>query len=98
MKLRQDLYLAEQPINLRGEIVHEMYIVVHGSVRVINPVDPTETLDVIHPGGFFGEISLMANVPRFCSIVAITNVDLLVLHADDFNSVLACYPEEGVLM
>lgn len=49
-------------------------------------------LGAIGPGSFFGEVALLSNVPRTATVSAVTDMQLFVLHAGEFASLLRAAP------
>jgi len=93
MQLQPRVYLADQPVVLQGDIGQEMHIIIQGSVQVLDPHDPWKTVAVLKEGDFYGELSLLCGIPCVCTIVAIVNIDVLVLAQKDFLCVIEQYPE-----
>ncbi len=54
--------------------------------------DEKKVITRIGPGGFFGEIAFIFGGDRAASILAISNVDTLVLHRKDLDDVLKEFP------
>lgn len=70
------------------------YIVLEGKVRVMRREGSGERqLNILGPGDYFGEQELLFNNPRSASIYAETDVLLLSLEQDTFQTLLAEYPQ-----
>lgn len=84
-----------------GEIVfaerdlgEEMYLVCDGKVLIYQEVAGQQVkLDVIEPGGYFGEMSIIDEQPRSASARSEDETTLLVLHREDFRSAVEDYPD-----
>ncbi len=74
----------------QGEIGQEFVFVLDGRVRVERD---GKALSNLGPGEFFGEIALLDQGPRTATIVAETEVDLMVLHVQYFNALLDHTPQ-----
>ncbi|GFO30202.1 cyclic nucleotide-gated cation channel [Plakobranchus ocellatus] len=62
LKLRPQIFSPGDYICRIGEIGRDMYIINHGKVEILFPEEETglmKQVSVMHPGGFFGEISLL---------------------------------------
>ncbi|KAI9329858.1 cyclic nucleotide-binding-like protein [Obelidium mucronatum] len=78
-------FIAGDTIVSQGEQATEMYFILHGKVSIlVNGNYVTSFAD----GGFFGEVALIANIPRTATVIAGTNCNLYTLSAKDFNSIL----------
>lgn len=77
----------------QGETGQEAMIVEDGTADVIRD---GEKVDDLGPGDFFGEMSLINQMPRNADVVATSDMDLLVMDAREFSSVLSEYPEVAV--
>ncbi|ORY48993.1 camp-binding domain-like protein [Rhizoclosmatium globosum] len=70
----------------QGEIGYEMYFILHGCVDiVVNGKRVVQFKD----GAFFGELALIANIPRTASVQAASSCMLYRLTRPDFMSILA---------
>lgn len=69
-----------------GDPGGEFYVIVDGTGRV--SVDGRPVAD-LGPGSFFGEMALLDGGDRLATVTAQTEMDLLVLHRDEFNEMLA---------
>jgi len=76
----------------KGDKSNEMYIIINGKVQVVSE-DGSKTFDTMKNGAFFGEVGVVNNVPRTATIVAATNVDLIVLSKKSLDEVVKKYPE-----
>jgi CRP/FNR family cyclic AMP-dependent transcriptional regulator len=77
----------------QGELGQEAMIIEKGTASVTRE---GEELDTIGPGDFFGEMSLINSQPRNASVVATSDMRLLVMDSREFSSVLDKYPEVAV--
>jgi CRP-like cAMP-binding protein len=64
----------------QGEAGDHFYIIADGEAAVYAP---GETI-VLGPGGFFGEIALLRDVPRTATVRAVGPARLLAIQRDDF--------------
>lgn len=83
-----------------GDLGPEMYIVQEGSVEIIKEVDEGEEkqLAVLEKGDFFGEMSLLEELPRAASARAVTELRLLQINGATFDRMLQSNPEIAVRM
>jgi CRP/FNR family cyclic AMP-dependent transcriptional regulator len=73
-----------------GEIGDSFYVVLTGQAKV---VANGRTLNHLLPGDHFGEISLLDGGPRTASVVAETEMTLVIITQKDFLALLAKDPE-----
>ena len=73
-----------------GEIGSDFFVITDGEAEVTRG---GEVLDVHGPGGFFGEISLVEDVPRNATVTAKTPLRCFILSRGRFLHVLEDYPE-----
>jgi cyclic nucleotide-binding protein/FHA domain-containing protein len=82
-----------------GELGLEMYIINEGKVEILNHVgDEEQILAVLEKGDFFGEMSVLEDLPRAASARAITDVRLLQINGSTFDQLLQGNPEIAVRM
>lgn len=86
----------------RGEIVfHEgdpgdtLHLIRRGrvAVRITTPLGDTATLRILAPGGWFGELSVLAPAPRSATITALEAVETLTLTGDQLSALRHRHPE-----
>jgi len=73
-----------------GEPGDSFFVIIDGTVAVRTPVGTGAEL---HPGEFFGEMSLLDGEPRSATIVATTDLRLLVVDRSDFWRLLDETPD-----
>jgi len=73
-----------------GEQGDALYIIIKGKVKVsLYDDDGREyILDIIGKDGFFGELSILDDLPRSANIITIEECEFLVLKRDDFIKIL----------
>lgn len=76
-------------LSQRGQIGHEMLVIVDGTVRL--EVDG-KILTRLGPGDFFGEISLLDGKPRTATVITETPARLLTISHDAFDRLLDDVP------
>jgi CRP-like cAMP-binding protein len=83
-----------------GDLGTEMYIVQDGKVQITKEVvgGETEVLAVFERGDFFGEMSLLEELPRTASACALTAARLIEINGTTFDKMLRANPEIAVRM
>jgi len=84
---------AGEVIVREGDAGSEMFVVRRGKVEVRRG---GRTLTVLREGEYFGELSLLLGVPRSATVVARTDVELVVIPRDHFDAMLREQPEIAV--
>jgi len=77
----------------QGDIGQEAMIIESGTAAVHRD---GQEIDQMGPGDFFGEMSLIDNMPRNADVIATSDMDLLVMDSREFSSVLDNYPAVAV--
>src|SRR5499426_1354692 len=81
---------AGTPVTQIGEPGNSFFVIIDGTVAVRTPVGTGAQL---HPGEFFGEMSLLDGEPRSATIVATTDLRLLVVDRSHFWRLLDETPD-----
>ncbi|KAI8612926.1 cyclic nucleotide-binding-like protein [Chytriomyces sp. MP71] len=78
-------YVPGDYIFHQGEKSTEMFFILSGRVNIIVK---NSVVTSLAEGSFFGEVALIANIPRTASVQASTACSLYRLSASDFNSII----------
>lgn len=82
-----------------GDLGTEMYIIHEGKVEILSGSGSNEQLlSVLEKGDFFGEMSILEDLPRAASARAVTDVKLLEINGSTFDRMLRSNPEIAVRM
>jgi CRP-like cAMP-binding protein len=82
-----------------GDIGTEMYIVQSGTVELLKAIGgETRVLATLEKGDFFGEMSVLEDVPRTASARAKTDVELVKINGTTFDAMLKSNTEIAVRM
>jgi CRP-like cAMP-binding protein len=92
---------AELQRRRRGEVVMRqgtfgtaLYVILRGEVAVVRENPPPQlTLAKLRTGAFFGEMSLITNFPRSATVVAESDLDLLVVPRKQVSELCAADPQ-----
>ena len=80
---------AGSTIVAEGTFTREICFLISGRATVVREGESISTLD---QGDYFGELSLIDGQPRSASVVADTDVELLIVNKREFNALLETYP------
>jgi CRP-like cAMP-binding protein len=82
-----------------GELGTEMYIVQDGRVEILKDLQgELRLLATLEKGDFFGEMSVLEDLPRTASAKASTAIKLLMINGSTFDQMLRSNPEIAVRM
>lgn len=83
------LYSAGDTIISQGSTGEEMYVLLEGevSVQIMRDNSSLVTVNTIQPGGLFGEIALISQIPRTANVISTTNSRLLTLKWDSIKRI-----------
>lgn len=96
-------YLVSHPMGdiifSEGEIGTEMYIIQSGTVELLKEIGgETRVLATLEKGDFFGEMSVLEDLPRTASARARTDVELVRINGATFDAMLKSNTEIAVRM
>lgn len=78
---------AGEVVVREGDEGTEFYVIADGTAHVT--VGDGQALAELGAGSFFGEMALLDGGDRLATVTAETDLDLLVLHREEFNEMLA---------
>jgi hypothetical protein len=82
-----------------GDLGTEMYIIQEGKVEIVNRMgEEDRVLAVLEKGDFFGEMSVLEDLPRAASARTLTETRLLQINGSTFDQMLQGNPEIAVRM
>ena len=85
--------IALQPGDIlfrEGDDAHSMYVVRHGTMRIMSGSSIFET---VHDGGIVGEMAIVENhAPRSATVIAGTRCELLEIDSEQFLTLVASAP------
>lgn len=85
---------AGELIFREDDLGDEMYLVRSGKVRIHQELDSgPAVISMVEPGGYFGEMAIIDDLPRTASATAEVDSSLLVLHKNDFRAAVQDYPD-----
>ncbi len=85
------------PIMVQGEKGHAFSVIISGHATVWRPIEGSTrraVLAELGPGSFFGEISLLLDVPVTANVESSTPMTYFMLRRAAFDKVMNAYPEE----
>ena len=92
-------HLMGEIIFSEGDIGTDMYIVQSGTVELLKAIGgETRVLATLEKGDFFGEMSVLEDVPRTASARAKTDVELLRINGATFDAMLKGNTEIAIRM
>ncbi|MEM7585881.1 MAG: cyclic nucleotide-binding domain-containing protein [Acidobacteriota bacterium] len=92
-------FAADEVVFEEGDLGTEMYIVQEGKVAILKRYkDQEQQLAVLGQGDFFGEMSVLEDLPRTATVKAVTHCRLLEINGSTFDQMLRRNPEIAVRM
>ena len=81
-------YLPGETIFMEGEPGKALFIILAGRVSICRALNEEELLATLTTGGYFGELALIDDQPRFASARAAEPSRLLILYRSDFEDLM----------
>ena len=88
-------YLPKQVIVEKNQTRDTLFYISKGTVEVMCPIVPTKPIKILQEGSFFGELSLVLNMPRAATCRASAFCELLVLESSDLFKLTKHFPDVG---
>jgi hypothetical protein len=84
-------FSAGQVVLRQGDRADRFYIISSGEVRVTQQAEDGSEVEVrtLGPGQYFGEIGLLANLPRTATVTAVTVAEILTLSRATFTDLVS---------
>ena len=80
-----------------GDLGHEMYIVQEGQVEILRLASKgPQRLALLEKGDFFGEMSILDELPRTATAVAASDARLVEINGSTFDQMLRANPEIAI--
>lgn len=90
---------AGETVFSEGDVGTDMYVIQSGTVEIVKRVkDALKSLSVLEKGDFFGEMSILEDVPRTADAIAKTDVELVRINQSTFDEMLRHNGEIAVRM
>ena len=81
----------------KGEAGNTMFLVLSGAVGISDgDLSDENLLDTIGPGDFFGEMALIANIPRSATVTALEATELIAIDKQRFMASIHSNPELAI--
>jgi CRP-like cAMP-binding protein len=95
---KQQNYKEKSIIFPEGTVGKEIYIIYSGQVEIIKNYGKIDEklLSILNEKELFGEMSLFSTTTRTASALSKTESIIFSINADDFNSVLKNFPNDGL--
>jgi CRP/FNR family transcriptional regulator len=85
---------ASEVVFREDDFGDEMYLVRKGQVSLHQELeDGPAVIEMVEPGGYFGEMAIIDDLPRTATATAEVATSLLVLHKNDFRTAVQDYPD-----
>ncbi len=94
-RLRQ--FSAGEVIFHEGDLGHEMYLIQDGQVEILRlGSDGPQRLALLEKGDFFGEMSILDELPRTATAAAASDARLVEINGATFDEMLRANPEIAI--
>lgn len=100
-RARRRRFAAGEVVFHAGDPADTLHLVRRGrfAVRITTEFGSTATLNVVGPGGAFGELALLTpDAPRSATVAALEEAETLSIHQLDFNRLRARRPQTDALL
>jgi len=84
LQIKADAVMCEE-----GRVGYEFYVLLDGKASVTRN---GKEVNVLGPGDFFGELSLLDRAPRNATVTAVTDIDAVLLGQREFSAALDLVP------
>lgn len=96
--MRRQSYSQGAVLFHKGDAGDSMFIILSGRVRIFTHDAQGNEITIRHLAEMFGEFAMLDQKPRSAAAAAAEDLEVLVLHRDDFNAFLRERPLVGLSM
>ncbi|KAL6537665.1 hypothetical protein OROHE_012292 [Orobanche hederae] len=95
--VHEEFFLPGEVIMEQGNVVDQLYFVCHGVLEEvgIGADGAEETVSLLEPNNFFGEISILCNIPQPYTVRVCELCRLLRIDKQSFSNILEIYFHDG---
>lgn len=86
-------YACTPQHSILNPIINMLSVLILGKLCVLNYYK--EIVDIKQENGYFGELALLAPAKRRCTVLALSNLDLIILRSFDLASAMDHFPESA---
>jgi CRP/FNR family cyclic AMP-dependent transcriptional regulator len=93
-------YREDAVIVRQGDTSMSFYVVLSGAVRLAHESEEGQAVPIaeVGPGGFFGEMGLIDDLPRSVTVTAVAPTECALLAKWDFQNMLRTEPEVALAL
>ncbi len=88
-RVKNRKFSAGEVVFRQGDTASDLYFIINGFVQVVREIGSSEKLIAeLEEGDTFGEIALISDKPRTATVRALSDVELLTIHKNEFEHLM----------
>jgi len=88
--IRLDYFPADHLLFTEGDFSDKMFVIRSGQIKIYKQINNCEqTLDILEKNDFFGEMGLVANLPRNANAKTIEESELFIIYKKDLKELFS---------